>query len=357
MKKTCLLFTVFFLISCGPKNTIQKDAVIKSLELAPGAASIMVSYMLNDKYYIWHDKKIEGPYDFLFYPRFSQSPYEPALLTTFQRQGQWYVRFKGFEYGPYGKDTQAPHISLSPMNDISISFKRDGAEYFLYNDQILGPYLKTGGWTYSPNAEHYAFWYVDVTNFAYEVDGERFSAGPDYQAPFFMPDDAMGLIRTRNKKLWLTIENREMGPFDFALPPVFSAHGKDYALLCDINGQSYVYTRNKKWGPYLNVLGSPAYSPDESVLTFIYTRSTNEREYFLHLADEELGPFQFLMPVQWSDQGPSYAFLFSLDNQVYLNYNGNIRGPFSRFTDIKFNQGSLYLATLSNHQVLLQNLD
>ncbi len=351
------LILISVLTACGPNDKIDPQARILSLDLCSDGQRVVLAYQKDNAYYAWVEGKVQGPYDLVYYPRYSShSPY--PVLVTWQKDKQWYVNFGDQKYGPYSYGGTAPEIEISSMNDISVAYRENGLDYYQFNEYILGPFDKAGGWVFSPTQGHYAFWFVQDTNFMYSVDGNDEVAGPEYQAPFFLTDDSMGLIRSVQHKLYLSIYNRDLGPFDFVLPPVFNSRGDDYALLCDQDGKNYIITSRTRKGPFENIQGSPLFSPDGKSLAYITSSGQgSDRTYTLILDDKSYGPYRYISQPRWSDSGRRVAWLAWTSTGMMVTLDGQEYGPWPRWTDVKFKGEEPLLASVSNHQVFIQSLD
>lgn len=344
------------LAACGPRDRIQTGAVILSLDLDPAGNRVAAAYRLQDRYYVWVDGRVEGPFDLVFYPRFSDyAPY--PLLLTLQKEKRWTIRFGEATYGPFSYGGPPPRPEISSMNDISIPYQEGGQDYFQLNEYVLGPYEKAGGWVFGPAAGHFAFWFIQDTNFMYSVDGSDFVGGPEYHAPFFLGDDGLGLIRSVRRKLFLSINNREFGPFDFVLPPVFARGGTEYAILGDIGGQTYIITSRDRLGPFSEVQGPPRFSPDGSRMYFILTAGAdNDRSYSLVLDGRTWGPYSSLSQPRWSADSRHLAWIARSSNQSAAWLDGEAVLSLSGPAAVAFSEQSLVVAHVSNYQVLRQTL-
>ncbi|MCX8029446.1 MAG: hypothetical protein N2712_05565 [Brevinematales bacterium] len=305
----------------------------------------------KSKFLVKNYKKVLGPYEDIY----SLQLNDKRLVFIYKSQGSWFLKDLGKEYGPFESIGEVFLVG----NKILFNYESRGKNYVVYGNKVLGPYtrvikLKT------ENHNDIIVFYEDNGKIFISLNGKT-NLGP-YDEVFwdtfsYKFGNFIFTFRMDNE-IYINYSSKIFGPFKKVFMPILSDNGKSWGAGVMMEDNSFFLIFNGKLiGNYVSV------DYDTIRINTKYAKwggiSQKNNGYYVSTSYFEMGPFERITQIKFSDDLTSANFISKVSNKYYVFYvrNGNILkklGPYEMavFVENDFNSNTIVVKKNKSYFVL-----
>jgi hypothetical protein len=100
-------------------------------------------------------------------------------------------------------------------------------------------------------------------------------------------------IKIKDRTLYIQINDKIYGPYDWTYPPIFSNDGSKYGWWFEKDQKQYIQINDKTYGPY-DTAHDPRFSHDGSKYGW---RFSKDNKYYIQINNKTYGPYDNAFPL------------------------------------------------------------
>lgn len=316
------------------KFPIEKGIKISSLEISSNGSLVVMQYQKGMGEYLQLNDKIYGPYDELYYKKFSIDGTRYGFTT--KSMGKMALQINDdivysknipLEFGNFAFSANGENVQL---------ICNDNNKYYLDGEWgQFGTYRNIDDLFVSPDGSKFGFVY-STSDTSYFVNVNDKIAGP-YREISYIRNSAdystIGYKYATEKGYVIVLNDKLFGPYKYAYGPIISANGHSYGYIYEKQDGLRYFKMNDKPEQQL-AIKHLSFSNDGSKYCYSFFK---DDKFFVQHNDKTFGPFEGLTDLRMSRDGSSWGIRYDINYKVFIQINENIKlGPYYEVKDPVF---------------------